>query len=149
MEIMKFDPRLRRSSLDFWRRFFPNDWLEPTFRESESWMSECFVPAVDIRETEGSYILEAELPGIKKEDVHIDVKDGVLNLTGERSYEDKDERDNYTRVERCYGTFHRHFTLPDHVEIDKIDASYKDGVLSVTLPKGEKAKPKLIDVKIQ
>ena len=149
MELMRFDPWLKPRRLDYWRRFFSDDWMEPSFREPEGWSSDCFVPPVDIRETEESYVLEAEIPGVTKEDVKIDVKDGVLNMTGERHYGSEDNRENYTRVERCYGAFHRHFTLPDHVDIEKIDAHYKDGILTVSLPKGEKAKPKLIDVKIQ
>lgn len=149
MELMRYDPWLRLSRPEWLWRFFRRDWMEPLFKESESWSSECFVPAVDIREKDDRYILEAELPGMKKEDIKVEVKDGVLTISGERKYEHEEKKEDYTRIERCYGTFHRAFTLPEHVLDSQIEATYKDGILTVTLPKGEKAKPKQIDVKIQ
>jgi len=149
MELMRYDPWLRLSRPEWLWQFLKRDWTESMPGENEGWAAEDFVPAVDISEKEEAYYLEAEIPGMKKEDILIDVKDGILTISGERKYEREEEKENYTRVERCYGTFHRSFTLPDHIEEDKIDAEYKDGVLTVTLPKGEKAKPKTIDVKIQ
>ena len=147
MELMRYDPWLNLSRPEWLLRFLSSDWMEP-FSDEESWATAGFVPAVDIIERDNEYVLEAEVPGLKKDEIRIDLKDGVLTISGERKYEDEEKKDKYTRVERCYGSFTRSFTLPDHVETDKIDASYKDGVLSVTLPKGEKARPKAIDVKI-
>ena len=149
MELMRYDPWLRLARPDWLWQFFNRDWTEPKFREDETWNTECFVPAVDISERDEAYVLDAEIPGIKKEEIRIEVKDGILTVSGERKYEHEEMKDTYTRVERCYGNFHRSFKLPDHVEEDKIDAEYKDGVLTVTIPKGERAQPKQIDVKIQ
>lgn len=152
MDLTRYEPfrTLRRHTHPEWLpRFLESDWLEPFFRETESWVPSGFVPAVDISEKDDEYVLEAELPGMKKEDIHIDLKDGILTISGDRKYEREETRDNYNRVERCYGSFSRSFTLPDHVKVDRIDAAYKDGILTVTLPKGEEAKPKHIDVKIQ
>jgi len=150
MDLMRFNPfwaqTRRRRGRDWWDSLFENA-LEPWFRETEPFGDERFVPAVDIKETDDKYLIEAELPGIKKEDVHIEVKDGVLTLRGERKHEEEKSEGNYTRIERAYGQFQRSFTLPVNVEEDKISASYKDGVLAIELPKGEKAKPKQIEVK--
>ena len=147
MNLVRYDPWWpeRRGWLN---RFFTDSLFEPFLREGEELATESFVPAVDIREEEEKYILEAELPGMKKEDVHIEVKDGVLTFSGERKSEHEEKTDKYTRVERSHGTFKRTFSLPEHVEEEKIEAAYKDGVLTMTLPKGEKAKPKQIDVKV-
>jgi len=105
-------------------------------------------PKVDIYETENSYVLNAELPGLKKEDIKIDLNDNTLTLKGEKKFEEKVEKENYVRVERSYGNFTRSFVLSDNVNADNITASYKDGVLEVTLPKKEEAKPKEIKVEI-
>ncbi len=150
MDLTRFNPfwapARRRRSRDWWDNLFEGA-LEPWFRETEGFGDERFVPAVDIREADDKYLIEAELPGIKKEDVHIEVKDGVLTIRGERKHEEEKKEENYTRIERAYGQFQRSFTLPVNVEEDKIDASYNDGILTVELPKGEKAKPKQIEVK--
>jgi HSP20 family protein len=103
---------------------------------------------VDIHEGDKEITLKAELPGIKKEDVHIDVNDGVITLRGERKFEKEDKKENYHRIERSYGSFHRSFTLPSTVDVEKIKAKYKDGILEATLPKTEEAKPKSIPVEV-
>ena len=105
-------------------------------------------PKVDIYETENSYVLNAELPGLKKKEIKIDLNDNTLTLNGEKKFEDKVEKENYVRVERSYGSFTRSFVLSDNVNAENITASYKDGVLKVTLPKKEEAKPKEIKVEI-
>ena len=105
-------------------------------------------PNVDVYETDGSYVLKADLPGMKKEDIKIDVNDNTLTFTGEKKLEEKTEKDNYVRVERSYGSFTRSFTLSDNVDHENIKASYKDGVLEITLAKKEEAKPKEINVEI-
>lgn len=103
-------------------------------------------PAVDIYETGESFVIRADLPGVSKDDIHIEVKDNVLVLRGEKKFEEKVSRDNYIRIERSYGSFVRSFTLPQNVDADKIKAHYKDGVLEVTIPKKEEAKPRQIKV---
>jgi len=108
-----------------------------------------WTPAVDIAEHDDEYIVKVELPGINKEDVKITLESNILTIRGEKKQEKETKKENYHRVERSYGTFQRSFTLPTTVKSDKIDASYKDGVLSVFLPKAEEAKPKQIEVKVK
>ena len=103
---------------------------------------------VDIYETETSYVLNAELPGLTKEEINIDVNDNTLTLKGEKKFEEKVEKDNYVRVERSYGNFARSFVLSDDVNTEGITANYNEGVLELTLPKKEEAKPKEIKVEI-
>ena len=105
-------------------------------------------PAVDIVEQEDAYIVEAELPGLTKNDVKISVQGNVLTMRGERKSEQEENKRNYHRNERAYGSFVRSFTLPSYVQTDKIEAQYKNGILTITLPKAEEAKPKTIDVKV-
>ncbi len=107
-----------------------------------------WAPAVDIHETEDSFVVKADLPGVNKDDIQIDLKDNTITLKGERKFENKVSKDNYIRVERSYGTFVRSFTLPQNVDAEKIKAAYKDGVLELTLPKKEEAKPKQIKVEV-
>ncbi|MCI0708511.1 MAG: Hsp20/alpha crystallin family protein [Ignavibacteriae bacterium] len=108
-----------------------------------------WTPAVDITEKENEYLVNVELPGINKDDVKIMVENNVLTIRGERKQDQETKQDGYRRVERSYGAFQRSFKLPNTVKAEKIDASYKDGVLTVTLPKAEEAKPKQIEVKVK
>lgn len=104
-------------------------------------------PVCNIKENDESYTLEAELPGLKKEDIKVSLKDGVLTVSGERK-EEKEKKDKHSHiVERQYGSFCRSFILPVKVSEDKIDASFKDGILKVLLPKTEEAKIKEIAIK--
>ena len=107
-----------------------------------------WAPAVDIYEHDGNIVLKAEIPGIDPKEVDIRVENNVLTLRGERKIDQEIKRDNYHRVERAYGAFSRSFTLPNVVDTDKIKAEYRDGVLRVTLPKREEAKPKQIQVNV-
>lgn len=120
----------------------------PTPPKEEELNSAIFYPAVDIHEGDKAIAIKAELPGIKKDDVHIDVHDGVITLKGERKFEKEDNKENYHRIERSYGSFFRSFTLPSTVDVEKINATYKDGILEVTIPKTEEAKPKSIPVEV-
>jgi len=106
-----------------------------------------WAPSVDIRETDDALVLQAELPGIEKKDVRIEVKDGVLTISGERRYEKEVKEENVHRVERAYGKFSRSFSLPTNVDADKVDATMKNGVLEVRLSKRENAKPKAITIR--
>lgn len=105
-------------------------------------------PLVDITEDDKEYLIKAELPEVKKEDVKLSIHDNVLSISGERKYEKEEKGKKYHRVERAYGSFMRSFTLPDDADSAKISAEYKDGLLKVHLPKSEKAKPKAIEVKV-
>jgi HSP20 family protein len=105
-----------------------------------------WVPAIDIRETEDSYLIEADVAGLKKDDIELTVEDNVLTLKGERKHESEEKKEGYRRIERRYGSFRRSFELPAGVDTGKVKADVKDGVLSVTLPKPEEVKPKQIEV---
>ncbi|MBX3319360.1 MAG: Hsp20/alpha crystallin family protein [Nitrospira sp.] len=107
-----------------------------------------WTPSVDISETEGEYQIKAEIPDVKKEDVKVTLEDGVLTIQGERKHEKEEKGKRYHRIERSYGSFIRTFSLPDVIDEDKVKAEFKEGVLNLSLPKSEKAKPKAIDVKV-
>jgi HSP20 family protein len=104
-------------------------------------------PSVDIYENKDQIVLEAELPGMKREDFDLSVENNVITLRGERQFEKKDESDNYHRVERAYGSFTRSFTLPNTVTAEGAQAEYENGVLRVVLPKREETKARRIEVK--
>jgi len=105
-------------------------------------------PLVDISEDEKEYLIKAELPEVKKEDVKVTVEKGVLTITGERKFEKEEKDKRYHRIERSYGSFLRSFTLPDEADESKVNAEFKDGVLLVHLHKNEKVRPKSIEVKV-
>jgi HSP20 family protein len=107
-----------------------------------------WTPAVDLYEDEAAYIIKCELPEVGKEDVKVNLNENVLSISGERRVENEDKRDNYHRIERSYGQFYRSFSLPPNVNPEAINAEFKDGVLRLTLPKKEEAKPKQIQVKV-
>lgn len=105
-------------------------------------------PLVDISEDEKEYLVKAELPEIRKEDVKLKVQDNVLSISGERRSEKEDKGKRYHRIERAYGSFLRSFTLPEDADGTHVSAEYKDGILRVHVPKSEKAAPKSIEVKV-
>lgn len=107
-----------------------------------------WAPLVDITEDEKEFVVKAELPEIKKEEVKVTVEEGVLSISGERKLEKEEKGKKYHRIERAYGSFERTFTLPEGADGAKISAEFKDGVLTVRLPKTEKAKPKAVEVKV-
>jgi HSP20 family protein len=116
--------------------------------EENYWPMRPWTPACDIFETDKEIVLKFELPEVKKENVKVITENHVLTLRGERKFEEETNRENYHRVERHYGEFIRSFTVPMTVDATKISAEFKEGVLTVTLPKREEAKAKQIDVKI-
>lgn len=105
-----------------------------------------WVPAVDINETDDEFLITAEIPQVKKEDVKVQVQNGMLTIKGERKYEHEDMKAH--RIERYYGSFQRSFTLPDNVNEDKIYADHKNGMLYLRLPKTDEARPKQLDIQI-
>jgi HSP20 family protein len=107
-----------------------------------------WTPALDVYEDKENFIVKAELPGMKNEDIDVSLHDGSLSISGERKSETKHEDAEVYRAERFFGRFQRTVTLPAPVAADKVKAQYKDGVLTVTLPKTEEAKPKQIDVSV-
>ncbi|HEX4998306.1 MAG TPA: Hsp20/alpha crystallin family protein [Terriglobia bacterium] len=103
-------------------------------------------PSVDIYETENEIMVKAELPGIDRKDIVLNLENNVLTLKGERKFEKETKQDNYHRIERSYGTFSRAFSIPTTVDDDKIRADYKDGVLTIALPKKDQVKLKQIKI---
>jgi HSP20 family protein len=115
----------------------------------EDWaLGGTWAPPVDIFEHDGNIVLKAELPGVDPKDVDVRLENNVLTLKGERKFDSEVKREHYHRVERAYGAFSRSFTLPNVVDTDKIKAEYKDGVLRVTLPQRDEAKPKQISIQV-
>ena len=117
--------------------------------EKEAMTVSQWTPLVDIIEDNNEYLVKAELPELKKEEVKVNVENGQLTISGERKSEKEEKGKKFHRIERSYGSFLRSFTLPESVNADTVSAEFKDGVLSVHLPKDEKAKPKSIEVKVQ
>ncbi len=119
-------------------------WVDEDDTKESAWR-----PVVDIFETDDGVVMRAELPGMDKDDVKIGLENNVLTLHGERKFDEEVKRENYHRVERSYGSFCRSFTLPSDVDKNKIEARFDSGILEVTLPKSEKAKPKQIEIKVK
>lgn len=127
---------------------------EPLFRLFDTFFNEggedlatrTWTPPVDIQETDDAYRIQVELPGMKKEDIQITLENNVLRLSGERKFEKDVKKENFHRIERVYGTFSRSFALPTQVSSDKVDAKFQDGVLTITVPKAEQAKPRRISI---
>jgi HSP20 family protein len=105
-------------------------------------------PAVDIYETENELVVKADLPDVVEKDIDVRVENNLLTIRGERKFEKSVSEDNYLRVERNYGTFSRSFSLPNTVNAEQIHAEYKNGVLTVTMPKREESKPRQVKVSI-
>lgn len=135
---------------DRMERLFGEERLFPTVWPRELGVKVEWKPTADIIESEKEYLIKAELPEVTKENVKVDVEEGVLTLRGERKYEKKDESEKMQRMERFYGTFERTFALPEDVEIGKIKAEFRDGILTLHLPripKVERTPP--VQVRIQ
>jgi len=149
MAIVRFEPfRDLVTIQDRMNRLF-NEAFRGTRTGDEDWgLGGSWAPAVDILEQDGNIVLKAELPGVDPKDVDIRVENNTLTLRGERRFDNETKRDDYHRVERSYGSFARSFSLPNVVDTDKIKADYKDGVLNVTLPTKEEAKPKQIAINV-
>lgn len=122
-----------------------SDFLAPVSDEAMS--TSRWMPAVDIRETNEALVLSAELPGLTKEDVQITLENNVLTISGERKWEKDVKEESFHRIERSYGSFARSFTVPGNLRHDQVQANFENGVLSVTLPKAEEAKPRKIAIK--
>lgn len=136
------EPRTLRNEMD---RLFDEFFGMTPARSNRGAM---WSPAINIREDKDNFYVEAELPGLSKEEIDLEVENNILSLKGERQLEEKQEGENYHFVERSYGSFYRSFTLPRNVDPEGIAASYKDGVLYVTIPKKEEVKPKKVSIDI-
>lgn len=122
-----------------------NNFLSPLV-PSEQLADRAWMPAVDIRETEDSLVMTAELPGMKKDDVHITLENNVLTISGERKFEKDEKRENYHRIERAYGEFTRSFSVPNNIDSSKVEAKFNDGLLHIKLSKSPEARPRKIEI---
>ncbi len=142
--LIRFDP-----FADFeWFPAFPRgrarDWFDALLTRGEGGK---LLPAIDIAEDDGSYVVTAELPGTKREDVTVEVSEGMLTIRGEKKSEREEKKEQRRYVERSFGTFSRAFTLPSDADADRVQASFKDGVLTVTIAKAAEKKARTVDVK--
>ena len=117
------------------------------FNERSDVVTSDWSPLVDIKEFDDKFVLHADVPGVDPKEIDVSMDDGVLTIKGKREIHDVEERDNYKRIERYYGSFHRRFSLPDTANSEGISAEVRDGVLSVEIPKLEKVQPRRIEVK--
>jgi len=148
MALIRWDPFREMSALqERMNRLFSDVRAQAPVRGEEI-VQGAWIPAVDIFETNEGIVLKAELPGITAQNISVEVKDNTLTLKGEKKFEKEVKEENYHRVERSYGSFQRAFTLPGTIHQEKVKAKFKDGILEITLPKVEEAKPKQVKVEI-
>jgi HSP20 family protein len=143
MSIMRTGGRSLRSELD---RLFDDFFGNAAVRGGDGANSGVWSPVVNVREDANNYYVEAELPGLQREDIQVEVENNVLSLKGERRFEKKEDQESYHFVERSYGSFFRSFALPKNVNSEAIGAEYKEGMLHVTLPKREEVKPRQVSI---
>jgi HSP20 family protein len=148
MAVVKWDPfRDLLSIQDRMNRLFEQTLSRS--RSEEGIAASTWTPTVDIYETPETIVLKAELPGLSREDIEIQIRDNALTLKGERRFAKDAQQENYLRIERAYGAFQRSFTLPATIQQDKVRAVFRDGVLELTLPKAEEAKSKKIAIEVR
>ncbi|TMA63963.1 MAG: Hsp20/alpha crystallin family protein [Deltaproteobacteria bacterium] len=145
MELVRFEPFAGFGNL---RSVFNGLFDENLGRSSTQPSVSKWYPAVDVLESKDSYLIRAELPGMKREDIKVEVKDGTLVLSGERKSEKPADGVEYRHVERVTAKFWRSFSLPETVKQDGIEATYKDGILEIRVPKAEEAKPRQIEISV-
>ncbi|HLP16138.1 MAG TPA: Hsp20/alpha crystallin family protein [Bacteroidota bacterium] len=163
MALMKRNPA---GELDVWNRDFPvarslhsfqremnrmldNFFHGDVFDEGRFGGSEAFAPMVDVSETKDTYVIKAELPGLKKEDVKVTMNNNIVTIAGEKKIEEEKREGNFYRMERSFGSFERSIAIPGPIKADAIECKYADGLLTLSLPKTEEAKQKVIDVKVK
>ncbi len=146
MNLVKWNPWREMPTLPGrFNRFFDDPFFRVGPMEDDAVM-DMWNPAVDLYEKDDHYMIKAELPGVNKDDIKIDLKDRLLTLSGERTYDNEVNEENYHRREMSYGKFQRAFTLPADVDSDKIKAEFKDGVLQIEVPKPEEKKAKQVTI---
>jgi len=148
MAVIRWTPFRELSTVQERMNKLFEDAMRAPYRSDEAFAPPAWAPAVDIFETGKEIVMKAELPEMQEKDIDIKVEDNVLSLTGERRMSKEVKEENYHRIERSYGSFSRSFTLPRTVDREGIKAAYKDGVLTVTLPKKEEVKPKQIKIDV-
>ncbi|MFZ2052667.1 MAG: Hsp20/alpha crystallin family protein [Candidatus Aminicenantales bacterium] len=146
MAIIRWDPFRDLVTLrDRMNRLF-EDAVSTARSEEKDMISSSWAPAVDIYEDEKQLVLTAEIPGINEKDVDIKIEDNTLSIYGERKLEKETKEENYHRIERAYGSFYRSFTLPNHIDQDKIQAEHENGVLKIILPKRPELQPRKVKI---
>lgn len=144
-------------AITLWRNRIPFEGLTSWFDDVDKLFENDFftrplerswAPAMDIEEKDGTFLVKADLPGVNKDDIHLELRDGYLTLKGERKYEHEEKEDNFRRIERTHGTFQRSLKVPEGLTQKDIKAKYRDGVLELTIPTPKVEKPKAINVKI-
>jgi HSP20 family protein len=146
---MRLIPYVRRSEVPVSNHLFEEFFNDFPFANYLSEPKDSWLPAVDILEKEGNLILRAELPGMTEKQIDVKLEGNTLTLKGERKMDNEDKKNNYHRVESFYGAFTRSFRLPETVDLEKISADYKNGVLTVTIPQKPEVKPREITVSVQ
>jgi HSP20 family protein len=116
--------------------------------DENEWLGSSWSPLVDVVETDKEFVIKAEIPEVDRDQVKVSINNGLLVISGERKLQKEDESKKYHRIERSYGSFTRSFSLPEQVEAGKVSADFKNGLLTVSLPKTEKALPREVEVKI-
>ena len=143
-ELLNVEREFNKLFNTFNRRFGFDDSTMNEELENAVWS-----PLTDISENKDQYILKMDLPGVSKENLKLSFHDGELIISGERKQEKEDKDSKYHRIERTYGKYYRSFTLPQTIQADKINAEFKDGQLTITVPKSEEAKPKELEIKVK
>ena len=143
-ELLNVEREFNKLFNTFNRRFGFDDSTMNEELENAVWS-----PLTDISENKDQYILKMDLPGVSKENLKLNFHDGELIISGERKQEKEDKDSKYHRIERTYGKYYRSFTLPQTIQADKINAEFKDGQLTITVPKSEEAKPKELEIKVK
>jgi len=146
MELAKWNPFGRNVSVRNYVDDFFNDFFNPEICVTEGTPGGAWNPLVDVYEEKDDIVVKAELPGVDKNDIHVDVNNGVLTLKGERKHEKEVKEESFYRKESAYGKFERSFKLPGGTDFNKITADFKDGILKVRVPKTEEQKPKQITI---
>ena len=134
-----------RPNTDLFSRSF-NDVIDEFFSSAANYRKDNFLPSVDVSETDSRFEISVELPGMKKEDIMVDLEKGRLTISGERKFENKEEGKNYHRVESHYGEFSRSFYLPDSINEETINAKYENGILNITIDKSEDKVKRSIEI---
>lgn len=141
MSLIKYT----RPNVDLHSKNF-SDILDEFFNDSLNYRRDSFMPSVDISETDNEFEVSVELPGMKKEDINVDLDNGRLSISGERKFEKEEEGKNYHRVESSFGSFNRSFQLPESINEESIEAKYDNGVLNITIAKREEKVKKQIKI---
>jgi HSP20 family protein len=149
MALVRWEPVRELNSLqNEMNRLFTTFFDTPTNGNGETAAARRWIPAMDLVETDGHFVLKADLPGLAEGDVTLEVEDNVLTVSGERKAEHEDEREGYVRVERSYGVFRRSLTLPDGIDPEGVTARFDKGVLEVRIPKPEERKPRRVAIQV-